>query len=276
MIIVGTLGGALPAGAARADQEPFERTPIVFAHGLGINGEAYQLLGGLKRFFDSHHRPFLIAMTPVAGSIEERAAILKREIRRLVPEGKLHLVAHSMGGVDARLALQDPELASRVLSLTTLSTPHHGSPVADFVVRHVDELESNAVVRDCIEKLFGGSLRAARELTTYGMDADFNPHVPDAPGVRYYSMGFYIPSPVVLHSIIPWLWAVHAVVEDAGYPDNDGMVSVESAHWGQYLGTLAGDHYSETSPIPLIGGADYLSIFSRVLTNIEVRVEEQR
>jgi triacylglycerol lipase len=279
LLCLGSIGLVASNPAARAAapedvQTLGDRTPIVFAHGLGISGEAYELLGGLRKFFGQRNRPFLIAMTPVAGSIEERAEILKREIARLVPSGKLHLVAHSMGGLDARLALQDPALAQRVLSLTTLSTPHHGSPVADYVVRHLDELETNAVVKKWVEKLFGGSLDAVRELTTTYMDGQFNPQVADVPGVQYFSMGFYIPAPVELHSIIPWLWAVHAVISEAGFSRNDGMVSVESARWGTSLGVLAGDHYSETSPIPLIGGASYLRVFSTVLTNIEKRVEK--
>lgn len=105
------------------------------------------------------------------------------------------------------------------------------------------------------------------------MDGKFNAEVVDAPGVKYFSMGFYIPSPVETHSTIPWLWATHGLIAGAGYRDNDGMVSVESARWGQSLGEFAGDHYSETSPVPLIGGPGYLEIFTRVLMNIERRVE---
>ena len=129
------------------------------------------------------------------------------------------------------------------------------------------------MARQVLEKLFGGSLAAARELTTSSMEQDFNPRVPDAAGVRYFSLGFYIPEPVALHSVVPWLWAVHAIVADAGFPRNDGMVSVESARWGETLGTLAGDHYSETSPIPLVGGPDYLEVFARALDNLERRGE---
>lgn len=46
-------------------------------------------------------------------------------------KGKFHLIGHSMGGLDARVvASRWPE---RVASVTTLCTPHRGSPVADWV-----------------------------------------------------------------------------------------------------------------------------------------------
>jgi triacylglycerol lipase len=250
------------------------RTPVVFAHGLGVPWQAYELLAGLKALFESRHHPFFIARTPIAGSIEERSEILKREINRLVPEGKLHLIGHSMGGLDARMALRDPQIAGRVLSLTTLATPHHGSAVADFVVGELKKghwLDSRAV--EFIDQLFGGNLQAAQELTTAHMDGKFNVEVTDDPGVRYFSLSFYIPPPAELHSTVPLLWLVHAINSAAGASQNDGMVSVESARWGHDLGTLAGDHYSETSPIPLIGGPAYLEIFGKVLKNLEKNVE---
>ncbi len=40
------------------------------------------------------------------------------------------LVCHSMGGVVARAALEDPRLAGRVAHLVTMGTPHHGTELA--------------------------------------------------------------------------------------------------------------------------------------------------
>jgi triacylglycerol lipase len=42
-----------------------------------------------------------------------------------------YLIAHSMGGLDSRFMLSPANLdhlAAHVASLTTISTPHHGSP----------------------------------------------------------------------------------------------------------------------------------------------------
>ena len=147
-------------------------------------------------------------------------------------------------------------------SLTTISTPHHGeSRAGDFLIRRLDEVERQRHAERLGEKLFAGSLAAARELTTESLDARFNPATPDVPGVKYYRLGFYIPAPVELHSVVPWLWAVHAIIDEAGYPRNDGMVSVESARWGVDLGSLPGGPTRRPGRSAL-GGPSFTSRFS--------------
>jgi triacylglycerol lipase len=76
-------------------------------------------------------------------SIEKRARFLGRRIAELAPNdgSPIHLVGHSSGGLDARVLLSPsslPDLApvrARVRSLTTLATPHYGTPLADYFTR---------------------------------------------------------------------------------------------------------------------------------------------
>lgn len=60
----------------------------------------------------------------------------------------------------------------------------------------------------------------------------FNPRTPDVEGVRYFSYGA---------TLEPQLTSVfrysHSIIEKAEGP-NDGLVSVRSAQWGTYKGTL--------------------------------------
>jgi hypothetical protein len=80
---------------------------------------------------------------PVAptGSIVERARQLQQAILDGVPSAvlnrgrALHLVAHSMGGLDARYLIAKNGLnrASWFASVTTISTPHRGTPLADII-----------------------------------------------------------------------------------------------------------------------------------------------
>src|ERR1700761_8304002 len=54
----------------------------------------------------------------------------------LDPAQKSHIIAHSMGGLDSRWMLSpvNPDrIQSSIRSLTTISTPHRGSPIADIV-----------------------------------------------------------------------------------------------------------------------------------------------
>src|SRR5207249_8887306 len=43
----------------------------------------------------------------------------------------VNIVAHSMGGLDARYAISQLGLGGRVASLITIGTPHLGTPLAD-------------------------------------------------------------------------------------------------------------------------------------------------
>ena len=47
---------------------------------------------------------------------------------------KVHIIAHSMGGLDARHMIVDLEMADRVASLTTIGTPHRGTVLADHAL----------------------------------------------------------------------------------------------------------------------------------------------
>jgi triacylglycerol lipase len=76
-------------------------------------------------------------------SLENRARHLGERIAALVPndDSPIHLVGHSTGGLDARVLLSPsalPELApvrERVTSLTSISTPHRGTPLAEIFLR---------------------------------------------------------------------------------------------------------------------------------------------
>lgn len=85
-----------------------------------------------------------IVPTPPTASIRRRARVAADAIHRDVggDDGPIHLVGHSTGGLDARLLvspsaaleLRDEKLAwrSRVRTVVSMSTPHHGTPLAGF------------------------------------------------------------------------------------------------------------------------------------------------
>lgn len=127
-------------------------SPIVFVHGNSSTGRFFQsntgMLGYLRhnRFIDeldARHMVYdnSIDFVPNQDTIANNAAKLTVFLPRIVTElgvDSVHLVAHSKGGLDARhyLAVYQHSFNSmfRVLSLTTLSTPHNGSILADLVV----------------------------------------------------------------------------------------------------------------------------------------------
>ena len=80
-------------------------------------------------------------LEPTQG-IEYRGAQLRDQINaafangRLDPSQKTHIIAHSTGGLDSRWMLSpvNPDrIQASIRSLTTISTPHQGSSIADLI-----------------------------------------------------------------------------------------------------------------------------------------------
>src|SRR5262249_46509671 len=148
----------------------------------------------------------------------------------------VNIVAHSMGGLDARFLLSHLGMARRVLSLTTVSTPHRGTTLADWFV---DNFDRGLPLLLALEAL-GFSVAGFRDCQL-AQCHDFNPRPPDVPEVRYFSYGGAV-TPAFLSPMLRRAWNL---IHKAEGP-NDGMVSMASARWGEYLGTLRADHFAQT------------------------------
>ena len=71
--------------------------------------------------------------------LQLRSGQLKQRVEEaLVQTGasKVHIIAHSMGGLDSRRMIVDLGMADKVASLTTIGTPHRGTILADHVLKH--------------------------------------------------------------------------------------------------------------------------------------------
>ncbi|MGH9337930.1 MAG: esterase/lipase family protein, partial [Vicinamibacteria bacterium] len=94
--------------------------------------------------FDVHH-----SSVPWAENVESRAARLKKNVLSVLAKTgakKVNLIAHSMGGLDARHMLfsdkNDGKVHEKIASLTTIGTPHLGTSFADEGLRaHGDLIE---------------------------------------------------------------------------------------------------------------------------------------
>ena len=88
-----------------------------------------------------HNCEFVLVSSPPTGSIVYRTEVLMDAIERSCVDdaGAIHLVGHSTGGLDCRLLASPtawpdlPDWFDRVRTVTTISTPHYGSPLAYFL-----------------------------------------------------------------------------------------------------------------------------------------------
>ena len=149
----------------------------------------------------------------------------------------MNVIAHSMGGLDARYAISRLGLGDRVASLTTIGTPHRGTPLADRGTLALGEWQSLRGVLDTL----GANVDGLYDLRTDRMER-FNLAVEDQPGVWYSSV---VGTVAKEHSPINTLLVPgHAYLRrTAG--DNDGIVPAESQKWGEVLGEVHADHWEQ-------------------------------
>ena len=83
---------------------------------------------------------FVLVSSPPTGSIVHRTQVLIDAIQKSCAEGSepIHLVGHSTGGLDIRLLASPtggpevPDWFDRVQTVTSIATPHYGTPLAYF------------------------------------------------------------------------------------------------------------------------------------------------
>lgn len=98
---------------------------VVFIHGMGANRACFfPMQTWLSR---AGHKRQLAFNYATSGSIEKMALRLKGELDSNVKGGRIHLVAHSLGGLVARTYIQALGGDRRVSTCVTLGTPHHGT-----------------------------------------------------------------------------------------------------------------------------------------------------
>jgi triacylglycerol lipase len=253
---------------ARSNLVP--RYPVVFCHGMLAMStlrmcvpEDLNCFAPLRRFLEERgYRAFFPQVSPTGGVVA-RAAQLREQIERWT-DGPINLIAHSMGGLDARHAITHEGLADRVRSLTTVSTPHRGTFLADWFITH---FRHRVPLLFAMEAM-GVNVDGFRDCRPDVCRA-FNATTPDMPGIKYLSYG----AAVTGSQVSPALrraWTMLSAVEGP----NDGMVSVASARWGEYLGTLNADHYAQTPDLTFVRpGEDFdsLSFYLGLLTNLARR-----
>jgi len=210
--------------------------PIVMVHGIARNdqGKRIRPWGGIPYILRDNGLEVHYGNTDAWGSISSNAELLKTTIDTILENtkhDKVNIIAHSKGGIDSRYLIWKYDYGDKVASLTTISTPHHGSEIADLL--HHSRLFQNRFSKrrlNVIGKLLGDQnpdiYYVSYELTTRNMN-EFNTNILMDPGVYYQSiystMNNYSDDLLLSRSFL-------YIMEKSG--ENDGMVTAMSASWG--------------------------------------------
>ena len=219
------------------------RYPILLVHGTGFRD--WKRLGYWGRIPEVLRRrgaSVYFGQQDGWATVEENARHLARRVDEILAETgsrKLHLIAHSKGGLDARHLISSLKYGDRVASLTTVSTPHHGSKTMDaldrlprWVFRLIGFFVNGwyRLIGDASPDFCG----VCRQFTT-AWAAEFNQRNPDVPGVLYQSCAGAMAG--ARSDVFMW-WCNLIISRVEG--ENDGLVTVESARWANFTGVWRG------------------------------------
>jgi pimeloyl-ACP methyl ester carboxylesterase len=204
---------------------------IVLAHGvlgfgmLGSLGYFNGIAAHLERTFPELRGNVIAPMVNPVGSVEDRAPQLAMHIARFAGNERVHVFAHSMGGLDARSAITNNlfGVAERIATLVCIGTPHHGSAVADRIASGTLPLFDQVRVPFVLHI----DQRALHDLTT-AVALQRDAQMVDNRAVRY----LYVAGDMMAPDARPSLaFRTIETVFGLGRP-NDGVVTVDSATRG--------------------------------------------
>lgn len=217
------------------------RYPLLLIHGLNCRDDwLFPYWGRVADILRDHGAEVFLSGQDAWGSVPGNAQALLLRSEEVLTEtgsGKLNLIAHSKGGLEARRLISSLGFAERTASLTTICTPHRGSrAAAAWLARERvcgmvgPRLEGFWRARGDRDPDFWAAVMA---LTPEAMER-FNLENPDSPLVYYQSWGARLNGAGWDPMDRLQLWLTRA---DA---PTDGLVSPASAAWGTYRGTLEG------------------------------------
>ena len=232
------------------------RYPLLLVHGLGMKDNLFiRSFGWIDRILRIQGYHVFISRIDSMGTIESNAAQLKAEILSILEKeqtDKVNIIAHSKGGLDAKYMIMNLDMARHVSSLTTLCTPHKGSPIATAILRapklllHPVAFLVNGAFRLLGDK-HPDSMRACQQLQRVQKDLDKETlHI----GSRVYCQSF---SATMKRGRKKEDFLMRIPLMFSRYMEKgvetDGLVPLDSAIFGVYRGDVIDDSISHAEMV---------------------------
>ena len=235
--------------------------PVVLVHGMVAKDFSFwHAFRGIADFLRQQGVTVYVTNQDGVGSVKTNAEQLKEELLQILQKEnceKVNLIAHSKGGVDARYMITHLDMAYCVSSLTTLSTPHHGSGLSAKLLKMPRFCAKTiAFLTDTFFRILGDRqpdiFQLGQDLTPEAME-QFNRITPNSPGVYYQSFSATASDNKAFLLNVPYQISRYCEQDDT-----DGMVSVRSSQWGQYRGNV-GENVDHFKMVGVYGSAKRLT-----------------
>lgn len=220
------------------------RYPILLLHGMGFHDTSphHRYWGRIPEALRQHGAKVYFGNQDGNATIEFNARLLVSVVKRILRETgaeKLNIIAHSKGGTEARCLISTMGMGDSIASVTTIATPHHGSPTIDWLLVHFDPIiRMGSTVMDGIRLCCGDfdpqTYLVIRELST-GYMQEFNKRNLDDPRVYYQSFAFLMKRP-----LSDPLMSIPNAIVNCFEGRNDGMISPKNARWANFRGIYSG------------------------------------
>lgn len=216
--------------------------PILLLHGAGFRDLKWPVYWGrIPNTLTKTGADVFYGQQDCWASVEDNALALKDRLDAILAETgaeKVNIIAHSKGGLDARALAT--LAGDNIASITTIGTPHHGSKTVDWLLGLPEFLFRIAafVVNHWI-KLIGDKrpdFHAVCKCFSTDYCTQFNRDNPDVPGILYQSYAGVMRG---AFSDVN-LWITYLIVK-AIEGKSDGLVTVDSAKWGESFTILTGN-----------------------------------
>ncbi len=215
--------------------------PVLLVHGMGFRDSKYlNYWGRIPAKLEENGCRIYYGNQDSNGTVASNGTYLADKIREILSQTgaqKLNVIAHSKGGLDMRYAISTLNMSEYIASLTTISTPHHGSLTVDKLLQFPDFMVR--FVAGCWDiwlRICGDKKPNAYEVFKIFSTAEaeaFNRQNPDAPEVYYQSYAF-----VMKHVWSDMLMLVPATVVKFFEGANDGLLSPRAVAWTNFRGII--------------------------------------
>lgn len=220
------------------------RYPVLLVHGMGFRDDKrINYWGRIPKELEKIGCRIFYGNQESTADVETNGKLIRKRIEEVLLETgaeKVNIIAHSKGGLDCRYAISTLKVGGKVASLTTVSTPHHGSKTVDQLMKFPDGLvKFVGFCADCWFRMLGDgsphSYKVFHSFTTKEAEA-FNIKNPDDEQVYYQSYAFVMSNP--FSDFLMW---IPSLVVGWIEGENDGLLTPESVKWANFKGIYRGE-----------------------------------